>query len=177
MHGLGVVGGQPVQADLNAVLRVAARAACSSFETEWGDFEVEPAFDLDDSVGNVPLVANDFGEAVKNLVSNACYAMRLKRNELGDGYEPRLAVSSQRIEGAVEVRFRDNGTGIAEGVVGRIFNPFFSTRDGVLGAGLGLPVAGDVARRIGGDLTVDTVDGEYSEFLFVLPGGALPVSV
>ena len=64
---------------------------------------------------------------------------------------------------------RDNGPGIADDVVGRIFDPFFSTRDGALGAGLGLPIASDVARRMGGDLLVDTVFGEYAEFTLSLP--------
>ncbi len=168
MRGLGVVGGDPAPSDLNAVLRLSAGAACSAFETEWGDFPVSPSFDLDGSIGMVPLVANDFGEAVKNLVSNSCYAMRL-RGSSEDDYQPELLVSSCVSDGVVEVRVRDNGTGIPDDVVGKIFNPFFSTRDGILGAGLGLPVAGDVARRNGGDLSVETVPGSYSEFLLSLP--------
>ncbi len=176
MRGLGVVGGEPVPADLNAVLRVAAQAACSTFETEWGDFTVQPVFDLDESVGSVPLVTNDFGEAVKNLVLNACYAMRLKRNSEGDGYGPRLAVSSHRVDDIVEVLVRDNGTGISDDVVGHIFNPFFSTREGVLGAGLGLTVAADVARRAGGGLSVDSIHGEYAEFMMVLPADSSAVA-
>ncbi len=177
MRGLGVVGGEPVPADLNSVLRVAAAAACTSFETEWADFSVQPVFSLDSRVGMVPLITNDFAEAVKNLVSNACYAMRLRREALGPGepYAPCLEVSSQGVDGAVEVRFRDNGTGIADDVLGRIFNPFFSTRDGVLGAGLGLPVAADVLRRAGGGLSVETVWGEFSEFLMELPSGGARV--
>ena len=176
MRGLGVVGGEPIPADLNAVLRVAAQAACSTFETEWGDFTVQPVFNLDESVGSVPLVTNDFGEAVKNLVLNACYAMRLKRNSEGDGYGPRLAVSSHRVDDIVEVLVRDNGTGISDDVVGHIFNPFFSTREGVLGAGLGLTVAADVARRAGGGLSVDSIHGEYAEFMMVLPADSSAVA-
>ena len=68
-----------------------------------------------------------------------------------------------------EIRVRDNGTGISDDVLGRIFNPFFSTRDGAAGAGLGFPLAADVARRFGGDLSVDTVDGEYAELIMTLP--------
>ena len=169
MRGLGVVGGEPAPSDMNAILRLTSQAACSSFKTEWGDFAVEPVFDLDESVGPIPLVINDFGEAVKNLVSNACYAMRTKRQSLGDDYKPLLLVSSQQVGDVVEIRFRDNGTGIPDDIVGRIFNPFFSTRDGVLGAGLGLPVASDVVRRTGGDLSVNTVRGEYAEFVMSLP--------
>ena len=169
MRGLGVVGGDVTPSDLNAVLRSAVRAGCDAFQANWDDFEVQPVLDLDDSLADVPLVEQDFREALVNLVSNACYAMRLKADDQGDGYEPFLTVSSRRVDDAVEVRVRDNGPGIADGVVGRIFDPFFSTREGVLGAGLGLPIAADVARRMGGDLSVDTVFGESTEFTMSLP--------
>ena len=170
MRGLGVVGGDPVLTDLNSALRQAVRSGCTAFAAEWDDFSVEPVFDLDAAVGDVPLVARDFDEAILSLVSNACYAMRLKQEDLGDDYEPVLAVSSRLVDdNIVEVRVRDNGPGIADDVVGRIFNPFFSTRDGAMGAGLGLPIAADVARRLGGDLSVDTEYGEYAEFTLSMP--------
>ena len=170
MRGLGVVGGDPVMADLNSALRQAVRSGCTAFAAEWNDFSVEPVFDLDAAVGDVPLVARDFDEAMLSLVSNACFAMRLKQEDLGDDYEPVLAVSSRLMDDdIVEVRVRDNGPGIADDIVGRIFNPFFSTRDGAMGAGLGLPIAADVARRLGGDLSVDTVYGEYAEFTLSMP--------
>ena len=121
----------------------------------------------------MPLVERDFGEAIVNLVSNANYAMRLKR-ESAPTYEPALTVSSRLVDNAVEVRVRDNGPGIAEDVLGHIFDPFFSTRDGASGAGLGLPIAADVARRLGGDLQVDTVHGEYAEFILTVPTALAP---
>ena len=175
MRGLGVVGGQPVLTDLNSVLRQAAQSACDAFGAEWKDSQVQLVLDLDSSLGEVPLVERDFDEAMLNLVSNACFAMRLKQEELGDSYEPVLAVSSRLVDGTAEVKVRDNGPGIADDVVGHIFNPFFSTRDGALGAGLGLPIAADVARRLGGDLSVDTVYGEYAEFTMTLPAAATNV--
>ena len=130
---------------------------------------MRPIFDLDSSLDQVPLVERDFSEAMLNLVTNACYAMWLKRDELGGSYEPELSVSSRLVGDVVEVRIRDNGPGIPEDVLPRIFNPFFSTRAGAMGAGLGLPIAADVARRFGGDLSVDTVYGEYTEFTMSLP--------
>ena len=169
MRGLGVVGGDMVPLDLSAVLRPAVQAACNSFQASSEGFATEIVFDLDDSLDRVPLVEQDFSEAVVNLVSNACYAMQTKRDERGAGYEPLLTVSSRRADGVAEIRIRDNGTGIADDVVGKIFDPFFSTRDGALGAGLGLPIAADVARRGGGDLSVDTVYGDYAEFTMSLP--------
>ena len=169
MRGLGVVGGEPEPTDLNPVLQTAAEASCNVFQAQWEDFKVQPVFDFDASLRAVPLVEQDFGQAVVNLVSNACYAMRLKQNSLDDGYEPILRISSRLAGDMAEVRVWDNGTGIADDVIGHIFNPFFSTRDGALGAGLGLPIAADVARRAGGDLSVDTAQGEYAEFTLSLP--------
>ncbi len=158
MRGLGVVGGELVPLNLNEALRPAVQAAYDSFRASSDAFAAEIVFHLDDSLGPVPLVQQDFSEAVVNLVSNACYAMRTKQDEQGDSYGPLLTVSSQgAADGVVEIRIRDNGTGISEDVVGKIFDPFFSTRDGALGAGLGLPIAADVARRAGGDLSVDSV--------------------
>ena len=168
MRGLGVTGGDPVVVDLNEVLREAVNSGCNTFSAQWQDFSVEPVLDLDESVGDATLVERDFSDALINLVSNAFYAMGQKR-KASEGYEPVLTVSSRRVGDMVEIRLRDNGTGISDDVLGRIFNPFFSTRDGAAGAGLGLPIAADVARRFGGDLSVDTVYGEYAEFIMTLP--------
>lgn len=179
MRGLGVVGGEPVPTDLNPLLQRAVQVGCDAFRAEWQDFEVQPVYDLDSSLGQVPLVGQDFSEAVVNLVSNACYAMRARREASGDddGYEPQLTVSSELAGRTVEVRVRDNGTGIADDVVGHIFNPFFTTRDGSMGAGLGLSIAADVARRAGGDLTVETQHGEYTEFTLSVPAEASVMAV
>ncbi len=172
MQGLGVVGGDPEPADLNSALQTAVQTGCNTFQAEWDDFKVKPTFDLDSTLKPVPLVEPDFAQAVINLVANACYAMRLKRNELGDSYEPVLTASTRLSGDVAEVRIRDNGTGIAGDVFDKIFNPFFSTREGALGAGLGLPIAADVARRAGGDLSATTVHGEYAEFTMSLPVAA-----
>ena len=169
MRGLGVVGGEPVMTDLNGVLQRAAQLGSETFSAEWQDFSIQPVFDLDASLGEAQLVERDFSEAILNLVSNACYAMRLKRDASDDSYEPMLAISTRLVGDVAEIRVRDNGPGIPDDVVGRIFNPFFSTRDGALGAGLGLPIAADVARRLGGDMSVGTVYGEYAEFTMTVP--------
>ena len=169
MRGLGVVGGEPVLTDLNIALQNAVQAGCNTFNAEWTDFTASPQFLLEPNLEPVSLVEGDFGEAIVNLVSNACYSMRMKRNNLGDTYEPRLTVSTRLVADTIEVRVRDNGTGISDDVVKRIFNPFFSTRDGAAGAGLGLPIAADVARRIGGDLSVETEYGEFAEFTMSIP--------
>ena len=169
MRDLGVVGGEPVIAELNSLVRAAVQSGVNTFEADAEGFSVRTELDLDPNVGELSLVETDFGEAMQNLVRNACYAMQLKHEASKDSYEPILAVTTQAVDDTVEIRVRDNGTGIADDVLGQIFNPFFSTREGVLGAGLGLPIAADVARRLGGDLSVDTVQGEYTEFTMSLP--------
>ena len=166
MRGLSTEGGTPTPTELNPVLRRAAQQGCDTFMNEWGDFKVDLVFDLDSQVGETLLVEREFGEAVLNLVTNACFAMQQKQ---GEEYSPLLNVSSHLVDDLIEVRVRDNGPGIAEDAMDRIFNPFFSTRDGALGAGLGLPIAADVARRLGGDLVADTVFGEYAEFTMHMP--------
>ena len=168
MRGLSVEGGELVLTDLNASLRQAVQQACEIFTFQWEDFRTELVFDLDDSVGEQRVAVHDFGEAVSNLVSNACFAMRAKQLELGAGYLPLLTVSSRLHSGMVEIRVRDNGPGIPDDIVDRIFNPFFTTGEGTSGSGLGLPLAADVARRHGGDLVVDTVFGEYAQFTMSL---------
>ena len=169
MRGLGVVGGDPVMTELNGILRDAVQAGCNNYSADVADFSVRMVFDLDPAVGELSLVETDFGEAMLNLVRNACYAMELKKEASDVAYEPILTVSSRLVDDMVAIRVRDNGTGIKDDVLSQIFNPFFSTREGVSGAGLGLPIAADVARRFGGDLSVDTVYGEYTEFAMLLP--------
>ena len=176
MRSLSTESGTPVLTELNPVLRSAAQQGVDAFSQEFADFKADLAFDLDPAVGETLLVEREFGEAVMNLVSNACQAMRLKQQEMGDGYSPALNVSSRVLDQVIEVRVRDNGPGISDDVVGRIFNPFFTTQEGTLGAGLGLPIAADVARRMGGDLLVDTVVGDYTEFTMHVPvAGVQPV--
>ena len=169
MRGLNMEGGTPVLTELNPVLRRAVVQGCETFAMEFTEFAVEPVFDLDPEVGETMLVEREFGEAVVNLVSNACFAMQQKKAESDGAYAPALTISSHLVDEQIEVRVRDNGPGIADDVLDRIFNPFFSTRDGAMGAGLGLPIAADVARRMGGDLLVDTVFGEYTEFTLHVP--------
>ena len=167
MQGLSVDARPPRLADLNAELQDAAVSACNGY-----DFA--PACALDDNIGSMPIVVEEFKEAVGNLVTNACYAMNLKKAELGDGYEPVLSVSSRLVDGVVEIKVRDNGPGIADDLMDRIFNHFFTTQEGVMGAGLGLTIAADVARRTGGDLPVETAFGDYAEFLMTLPVAEAP---
>ena len=176
MRSFGVAGGDVAWVELNADVRGAVEVALDSFKAMNPEFEVAVEYRLDPAVGEFELAEGDFGNSVVNLVSNACHAMLEKRNSLSDGYSPELVVSTSVTDEEVLVAFRDNGTGISEEALPRIFNPFFTTRDGILGAGLGLPIAADVVSRAGGSMTVDTVQGEFAEFTILLPRSGHRVS-
>ena len=171
MQNLGVSGGLPAMSDLNLLVGRAAQLGCDSFLSEWTDFDMKPVLQLDSKVGEVNVVPQDLSKALVNLVMNACYSMRDRREEGSEGYVPVLEVSSMVSPDGYEVKVRDNGTGISDDILDQIFNPFFTTRSGVLGAGLGLLVSADIARRCGGFLTVDTEFGSYAEFTFTIPAG------
>ena len=174
MQSLGVVGGEPSVTGVHPVLRRSVQLGCDTFAAEWGDFTVEPEYRFSDDVSEAAMVASDFNEAVVNLVSNACYAMRVRREAGEVGYAPSLVVGTELRSREVAVTVLDNGTGISSDVLPRIYDPFFTTRDGALGAGLGLPLAADVARRGGGDLTVETEFGAWTRFTLTLPLKAPP---
>ena len=169
MSSLGVAGGAPVLSSLNTLVRHSVQVGSDTFKSEWPDFDMETVFELGPDSSQVMVVGQDFSKAMVNLVTNACYAMQHRARDAGDGYSPRLLIRSGPCDDGLEVVVIDNGTGIADDVLPSIFNPFFTTRSGVLGAGLGLMVASDIARRCGGDVTVDTVYGEYAAFRMILP--------
>ena len=172
MQGLGAGSGEPVPVDLNGVVQSSVEVACSAFAARAQDFEVEPTFELDPSVGEVSMVEGDFIGAMVNLVSNACQAMSQKQEASDADYKPALHITTRLNDRMAEIRVRDNGVGISDDVIGLIFNPFFTTHSGTLGAGLGLTIAADVARRLGGDLSANSVFGEYAEFTMTLPAEA-----
>lgn len=116
-----------------------------------------------------------------NIVGNACFATAEKsrqRGEAGDGYVPTLLLSAKRRDDVVEIRIRDNGTGIPGDVMEKIFNPFFTTKDTDKGTGLGLSISHDIIRQHGGRITPDSVPGEYTEMVISVPakGAALAAS-
>ena len=124
---------------------------------------------MSDEVGDVMGVAGDVREIMVNLVTNACYSMYLRSGYGEEGYEPTIRIATEKKDDCVEIVVGDNGTGIKSEVKDRIFDPFFTTRDGSLGAGLGLTLAADLARRGGGDLSCETESWEGARFHVTIP--------
>ena len=105
-----------------------------------------------------------------NLISNGFYAATKRKVDAGDGFEPTLTATTKNLGDKVEIRIRDNGTGIPTEVKEKIFNPFFTTKPAGEGTGLGLSMSHDIiVKQHGGSIDVDTVPGVFTEFKIVLP--------
>ena len=107
-----------------------------------------------------------------NLISNGFYAATKRTSEAGDGFEPTLKAATKNLGDKVEIRIRDNGTGIPAEVKEKMFNPFFTTKPAGEGTGLGLSMSHDIiVKQHGGTIDVDTEPGAFTEFIITLPRG------
>lgn len=128
---------------------------------------------LDPAVGQVSVSAQDLTRVLVNLINNAFYAARARAERGEDGFEPTLTVTSTRLANGVEIRVRDNGTGIPEAIREQLFTPFFTTKPAGEGTGLGLSISYDiVVQQHGGRLEVDSRENDYTEFFLFLPDRA-----
>jgi len=126
--------------------------------------------DYDENIGKVSVIPQDMGRVILNLITNAFYVVAEKKKENIEGYEPTVSVSTKKMEDRVEVSVKDNGKGIPQKVLDKIFQPFFTTKPTGQGTGLGLSLAYDIVKAHGGELKVETKEGEGSEFIIQLPG-------
>jgi signal transduction histidine kinase len=123
------------------------------------------------------VVPQDIGRVMLNFFNNAFYAvMEKKKNLTGlqdlsglNNYEPTVFVSTKKLDSKIEIRIKDNGTGIPQKVVDKIFQPFFTTKPTGQGTGLGLSLSYDIIKAHGGEIKVETKEGEGSEFVVYLP--------
>jgi signal transduction histidine kinase len=125
--------------------------------------------DFDDSIGTVNIIPQDVGRVILNLINNAFYAVGDKKKLTGNGYEPTVSVSTKKTNGKVEIKVSDNGNGIPQKVLNKIFQPFFTTKPTGQGTGLGLSLSYDIVKAHDGKLKVETKEGEGSKFIIELP--------
>lgn len=133
---------------------------------------------FDDSIGEIEVIPQDIGRVLLNLYNNAFYAVMEKQKKENRTYEPFVTVMTKRINNAVSLSVKDNGTGIPQHLLDKIFQPFFTTKPAGEGTGLGLSLSYDVVKAHGGELTVETIEGAFTEFVIKLPvrsKKALPV--
>jgi signal transduction histidine kinase len=126
--------------------------------------------DLDPEAGKVKLIPQDFSRVILNIMNNACYAVFEKGLNKLPGYSPTIAISTKRSDQTIILRIKDNGTGIPQSIIDKIFNPFFTTKPTGKGTGLGLSMSYDIITNIhNGKLEVVSVEGESTEFIITIP--------
>ncbi|MCA1377509.1 MULTISPECIES: GAF domain-containing protein [unclassified Bradyrhizobium] len=162
--------GERRAAEINAILEESLNLAYHGARAERAGFNITLERKLDPSAGALELYPQEITRVFLNLVSNGFYAASKQKEAVGDGFEPRLRATTTDLGGAVEIRIRDNGTGIPADVREKIFNPFFTTKPAGEGTGLGLSICHDIiVKQHGGSIEVDTEPGEYTEFIITLP--------
>ncbi len=156
--------------DLNQLLEEFSKLAYQGVRGNDKDFNVKFTFRLDPKMGVVNLMANEFTRVIINLVNNSCYAVNMRRKEHIEGYQPEIIVSSLRMEDQAEVRIRDNGVGIPDEIVQKVFNPFFTTKPPGEGTGLGLSLSyATITEMHKGKLSVESEKGKFTEFTIQIP--------
>jgi two-component system NtrC family sensor kinase len=157
--------------DINALVDESLNLAYHGARAEKQGFNIALERSFDPAAGEVDLFPQEITRVLLNLISNGVYAATKRKAEAnGSNYEPTLAAATKNLGHSVEIRIRDNGTGIPPEVRKKLFNPFFTTKPAGEGTGLGLSISHDVVvKQHGGSIEVDTQPGEFTEFRIVLP--------
>ena len=158
-------------ADINALLDESLNLAYHGARAEKPQFNVTLQRDFDETAGTLQLFPQEITRVFLNLISNGFYAVTKRKTENGtSGFEPVLRATTRNLGNTVEIRIRDNGTGIPAEVKEKMFNPFFTTKPAGEGTGLGLSMSHDIiVKQHGGTIDVDTEPGQFTEFRIVLP--------
>src|SRR5262245_11509777 len=157
--------------DINALVEESLNLAYHGARAENQGFNITLDRSLDPTAGEVDVFAQDITRVLLNLIANGFYAATKRKAQAdGDGYEPTLVASTRSLGDRVEIRVRDNGTGIPPEVKEKMFNPFFTTKPAGEGTGLGLSICHDIiVKQHGGSIEVDTQPGEFTEIRVTLP--------
>ncbi|MCG2632557.1 GAF domain-containing protein [Bradyrhizobium sp. WYCCWR 13023] len=165
------------RADINAIVEESLNLAYHGARAEKPGFNIALERDLDPAAEMINLYPQEITRVLLNLISNGFYAAAKRKEAAGDGFEPKLSVATNVLGSVVEIRIRDNGTGIPPGVKEKIFNPFFTTKPPGEGTGLGLSICHDIiVKQHSGSIDVVTEPGTFTEFIITLPRDAAPSS-
>lgn len=155
--------------DINALADEYLRLAYHGLRAKDKTFNAAMKTDYDEGIGLIKIIPQDIGRVVLNLITNAFYAVTERKKLSVEGYEPIVTVTTKKFSDRVEVHVKDNGTGIPQKVLDKIFQPFYTTKPTGQGTGLGLSLSYDIVKAHGGELKVVTKEGEGSEFVVMLP--------
>ncbi|HMG69172.1 MAG TPA: ATP-binding protein, partial [Chitinophagaceae bacterium] len=168
--------GQKEPTDINAIANEYFKLSYHGMRAKDNSFNATTYTDFDESlsadeagVGNIDIIPQEIGRVLLNLFNNAFYAINEKKKISGDTYTPMIFVSTEKINDKVEIKVKDNGIGIPQKVLDKIFQPFFTTKPTGQGTGLGLSLSYDVIKAHGGEIKVQTKENEGTEFTVILP--------
>ncbi len=166
--------GKKEPTDINALCDEYLRLAYHGLRAKDKSFNAKFEANLDKSIGKINIITQDFGRVMVNLINNAFYAVTEKKKapqppKGGVEYDPTVRVTTKNLGDKVEVRVIDNGSGIPQKVLDKIFQPFFTTKPTGQGTGLGLSLSYDIVKAHGGEIKVETKEGEGTEFKIILP--------
>jgi signal transduction histidine kinase/ligand-binding sensor domain-containing protein len=163
--------GQKEPTDINSLADEYLRLAYHGLRAKVKNFNVRLETEFDPRIGKINVDPQDIGRVLLNLINNALYAVSQRQlTSAGNEFEPQVSVKSKLVSGKVVISVSDNGIGIREEVVGKIFQPFFTTKPPGQGTGLGLSLSYDIITKgHGGELKVDTAEGRGSTFTIILP--------
>lgn len=164
--------GKMEQTDINALVKEFVNLSFHGMRAGKNPINVDIEFDLDDSIGEVPLIAEDFSRVIINLCNNAFDAMRGKLSAVSDqpsaSYKAKLTVRTNENNGHVVIEIEDNGPGISDGIKDKILQPFFTTKKGTEGTGLGLSITNDIIKAHGGTISIKSEKNKFTLFRVTL---------
>ncbi|MBD0377722.1 MAG: hypothetical protein ICV51_19100 [Flavisolibacter sp.] len=156
--------------DINALVEEYLRLSYHGFRAKDKDFNVRLQTDFDASIGEIAIIQQDISRVLLNLFNNAFYAVNEKKKQGKAGYEPTVSVSTKKSGNWIAIHVRDNGLGIPQKLLDKLYQPFFTTKPSGQGTCLGLSLSYDIITKgHGGELKVETKEGEYTEFTVLLP--------
>jgi len=154
--------------DINALCDEYLRLSYHGMRAKDKNFNAEIKTDFDDSIGKINVVPQDIGRVLLNLFNNAFYAVNEKKKSANEDHEPIVSVRTKRVDSKLEIHVKDNGNGIPENIIDKIFHPFFTTKPTGEGTGLGLSLAYDIIKAHGGEIKVESKEFEGTKFIIEL---------
>jgi two-component system, NtrC family, sensor kinase len=155
--------------DINRLCDEYLRLSYHGLRAKDKSFNATMGTDFDETIGNINIIPQDIGRVILNLINNAFYAVDEKKKQTSEGYEPIVTVRTKKEADKILIIVKDNGNGIPQKILDKIFQPFFTTKPTGQGTGLGLSLSYDIVKAQGGELKVETKESEGSEFIVQLP--------
>ena len=173
MHSRSSSGAKELT-DINALAEEYIRLCYHGLRAKDKTFNATINTDFDNSIGKINVVPQDIGRVILNLLTNAFYAITERKDAIKNSqgtitYEPTVSISTKNLYDKIEIIVSDNGNGIPQSVIDKIFQPFFTTKPTGQGTGLGLSLSYDIVKSHGGSLTVKSKESDGTTFTIILP--------